>query len=107
MYSCPTAHGHKRRRAVLRRGLHGRVRARPRRVAQLADAFPAPAGTEKLVEKYKQNPTVVNGGIAAVAVAGASVFLLTEVEAILQVRTPPDPRRKPGTLLPMQWCRPR
>eukprot|EP00892_Ulva_mutabilis_P012386 jgi/Ulvmu1/951/UM102_0034.1 len=42
-------------------------------------------GTEKLVEKYRENPTVVNGGIAAMAVAGASVFLFTEVEAILQV----------------------
>lgn len=40
------------------------------------------------MEKYKENPTVVNGGIAAVAVAGASVFLLSEVEAILQVQPP-------------------
>jgi hypothetical protein len=37
------------------------------------------------VQKYKENPTLVNGGVAAVAVAGASVFLVTEIEAILQV----------------------
>ena len=59
------------------------------------------AGTEKLVEKYKENPTLVNGGIAAVAVAGASVFLLTEVEAILQVCPPPAPQMHGHTQSPV------
>lgn len=64
-----------------------RVRALSGGGAPLADACPAPAGTEKLVEKYKENPTVVNGGIAIVAVAGASMLLVSEAETILQVRT--------------------
>lgn len=46
-------------------------------------------GTEKLVEKYKESPTLVGGGIAVVAIAGASAFLFTEVEAILQARCAP------------------
>lgn len=53
------------------------------------------------MEKYKENPTLVNGGIAAVAVAGASVFLFTEVEAILQARpsNPPFIRPPPSAAL--------
>lgn len=43
------------------------------------------AGTEQLVAKYKENPNLVNGGIAVVAIAAASAFLFTEVEAVLQV----------------------
>jgi hypothetical protein len=45
----------------------------------------ARAGTQTLLKKYNENPTVVTSTAAALAVAGVSVFLLTELETVLQL----------------------
>lgn len=43
------------------------------------------AGTQTLLKKYNENSTIVTGTAAALAVAGASVFLFTELETVLQL----------------------
>ena len=45
----------------------------------------AHAGTEKLVQQYNQDPSLVKGAAAVAAIAGASIFLVTELETVLQV----------------------
>jgi len=47
------------------------------------------AGTEGLVKRYQSNPTLVNGAVAAVAIAAGSALLFTEARLNLPLSLVP------------------